>query len=215
MKKDYKKILKHLYSPKAYVPSIVTVPKMNYLMVSGNGHPNDGPYQLACQTLFPVIWVAKFILKAECPDEDYTVMPMEIKWRLDRSQHGSKRYYWTMMFMQPECITNSTIEESIKTVKKKHKALPYEDRIRLQAYQEKLCGQILHVGPYQKPMDQTFSLLKNELKSQSYDCEPDSHDVYFNYPPNTPEENLKTLIRVRIWTDNQPMPELEDPFLHW
>ena len=37
---DYKKEYKEFYMPKV-MPSIVTVPKMNYIAVRGSGNPND------------------------------------------------------------------------------------------------------------------------------------------------------------------------------
>ncbi len=37
---DYKKEYKEFYMPKG-TPSIVTVPKMNYIAVRGSGNPND------------------------------------------------------------------------------------------------------------------------------------------------------------------------------
>ena len=47
---DYKKEYKEFYMPKG-TPSIVTVPKMNYIAVRGSGNPNDAiPYRspIAC-----------------------------------------------------------------------------------------------------------------------------------------------------------------------
>ena len=45
---DYKKEYKEFYLP-TVTPSIVTVPKMNYVAVRGSGNPNDedGEYKLA------------------------------------------------------------------------------------------------------------------------------------------------------------------------
>ena len=45
---DYKKEYKEFYMPKG-TPSIVTVPKMNYIAVRGSGNPNDadGEYKQA------------------------------------------------------------------------------------------------------------------------------------------------------------------------
>ena len=37
---DYKKEYKEFYMPKG-TPSIVTVPKINYIAVRGSGNPND------------------------------------------------------------------------------------------------------------------------------------------------------------------------------
>ena len=49
---DYKKEYKEFYMPKG-TPSIVTVPKMNYIAVRGSGNPNDAEeeYKQAMETL--------------------------------------------------------------------------------------------------------------------------------------------------------------------
>jgi len=76
---------------------------------------------LAAQTLFPVAYVSKFILKQENPKEDFVVMPMEVKWRLNRDEYGSKRYSWTMMILQPRAITKEIIAEAVEALMKKKK----------------------------------------------------------------------------------------------
>ena len=213
MKKDYKKILKNIYSSKPYTPTIVTVPEMNYLMISGKGHPNDETFQLAAQTLFPIAYVSKFIVKDRNPADDFVVMPMEVKWKLNRTERDSKRYSWTMMIMQPKCITQDFIDDAKQKLMQKKKDIPLHDRVRLQSFNEGLCGQIFHVGPYQEPMERTFGILKDHLAELDYKWESDSHDVYFNDSRRTSEEKLKTLIRVRIWEKNDQQPPMEDPFV--
>lgn len=213
MKRDYKKILKDLYLPIAHMPTIVMVPELHYVMVSGAGLPQEESFQSAAQTLYPVAYVIKFMIKEERPEEDFVVMPMEVKWRLDRAAHGSDRYYWTMMIMQPECVSKAHVEKAIDTLKSKKKNLPYADRLRFRSFTENLCGEILHIGPYKETMEVTFRLLKQELTLQGYDWEPDSHDVYFNDIRRTPAEKLKTLMRVRIWKKGTSPGEMDDPFL--
>ena len=52
---DYKKEYKEFYMPKG-TPSIVTVPKMNYIAVRGSGNPNDedGEYKQAIGLLYGI-----------------------------------------------------------------------------------------------------------------------------------------------------------------
>jgi hypothetical protein len=130
MKRDYKRILADLYSPKPGRPVIVSVPKMSFLMVSGKGHPEDGEFGRAAQTVFSVAYVAKFILKEKRPEEDFVIMPMEVKWRLDRSERGSKRYSWTMMVMQPEGITDEIVVEALDRLAGRKKTPALADRLR-------------------------------------------------------------------------------------
>ena len=44
---DYKKEYKEFYMPKG-TPSIITVPKMNYIAVRGSGNPNDEGLCVQC-----------------------------------------------------------------------------------------------------------------------------------------------------------------------
>jgi hypothetical protein len=66
VKVDFKKELKELYNPKAGVFSLVKVPKLQYLMVDGQGDPNKVvEYQEALQALFSVSYTLKFHSKNE------------------------------------------------------------------------------------------------------------------------------------------------------
>ena len=62
-KVDFKKTLKHLYSPpKKFV--IVDVPKMKFLMVDGHGDPNTASaYKDAIEALYAVAYKIKFVSK--------------------------------------------------------------------------------------------------------------------------------------------------------
>lgn len=198
-KVDFKKTLKHIYNAPTNKPSMVEIPKMNYLMVDGKGLPGEQNFIDACGTIFPVAFVAKFIAKAKWPEKDYVVPPLEVKWKLDRSQAGSKRFCWTMMVMQPEHITKDLISQATSELKRKKKELPLGSSLRSGTLEEGLCAQILHKGPYGKPMDETFAILKSEMEKLGYDHENDSHDIYFNDSRKVKPEKLKTLIRVKIW----------------
>jgi hypothetical protein len=64
MKKvDYKKKLKHLYSPSSKKVVIVEVPPMNYLMVDGEGGPAAESYQQAIEALYGLSFTVKFDVK--------------------------------------------------------------------------------------------------------------------------------------------------------
>jgi hypothetical protein len=142
-------------------------------------------------------------------------MPMEVKYRLDRARHGSKRYLWTMMIMQPECVNETIVASAEKELKRKKKELPLEGRLRLRSFEEGPCGQILHVGPFEGPMERSFDLLKEWLSAEGYAWEPDSHDIYLNDSRRTKPEKLRTLIRVGIRKEGEPARDFDDPFEPW
>lgn len=73
--------LKHLYSPSAKKVEIVDVPKMNFLMVDGEGDPNIAKsFSNAIEALYPLSYTLKFMVKKGKPDVDYGALPLEALW---------------------------------------------------------------------------------------------------------------------------------------
>lgn len=85
---DYKKEYKEFYLP-SKKPSIVTIPKMNFVAVRGEGDPNaeGGAYKRAIETLYALSFTIKMSKLGDKRIEgyfDYVVPPLEGFWR----QHG-------------------------------------------------------------------------------------------------------------------------------
>jgi hypothetical protein len=79
-KVDFRKQLRHLYTPSAKEVVVVNVPAMPFLMVDGTGNPNTSQeYQEAVEALYAVAYALKFLLKKE-QGVDYAVMPLEGLW---------------------------------------------------------------------------------------------------------------------------------------
>lgn len=81
---DYKKEYKEFYMPKG-TPSIVRVPKMNYIAVRGSGNPNDedGEYKQAIGLLYGIAFTIKMSKKEDHQIDgyfDYVVPPLEGFW---------------------------------------------------------------------------------------------------------------------------------------
>ena len=64
---DFKKTLKHLYTPKTK-PSIVNVEKANYIAVRGSGDPNDenSEYKKSINLLYPVAYATGYNRLIDC-----------------------------------------------------------------------------------------------------------------------------------------------------
>ena len=78
---DYKKEYKEFYIPKAK-PTIVSIPKMNYIAVRGLGDPNDedGDYKAAIRLLYAIAFTIKLSKKGNHRIDgyfDYVVPPLE------------------------------------------------------------------------------------------------------------------------------------------
>lgn len=149
---DLKKDLKHLYQPTAKEVIQVDVPTFNFLMVDGEGDPNTSPaYTEAVEALFSVSYATKFMLKKGAQNIDYAVMPLEGLWWADDMSafmaNDKAKWKWTMMIMQPSFVEDDVIEQAVFDVRKK-KNLSAIDKLRLEAFSEGRCAQILHIGPF-------------------------------------------------------------------
>ena len=81
---DFKKEFKELYAPKNK-PSVVKVPRINYLAVRGSGDPNveDGEYKQSIGLLYGVAYAIKMSKKSTHHIEgyfDFVVPPLEGFW---------------------------------------------------------------------------------------------------------------------------------------
>jgi hypothetical protein len=151
-KLDLKKTLKDLYQPSAKAVGQVVVPRLNFLMVDGEGDPNTSPaYAQTIEALYAVSYTLKFQIKKGPQAIDYAVMPLEGLWwadDMDAFLTGDKaRWHWTMMIMQPDCVSREQALEAIAEVVRK-KALPALRLLRWEAFEEGLCAQTLHIGPF-------------------------------------------------------------------
>ena len=84
---DYKKEYKEFYMPKNK-PSIVDIPKMNYIAVRGKGNPNEenGDYQNTIGLLYGVAYTIKMSYKGTHKINgffEYVVPPLEGFWWQD------------------------------------------------------------------------------------------------------------------------------------
>lgn len=153
MKKiDLKKELKHLYQPSAKEVVQVDVPTMNFLMVDGKGDPNTSQeYCEAIEALFAVSYTVKFMVKKGPLAIDYGVMPLEGLWWADDMSafitQDKSNWKWTAMIVQPSFLTPEIIDRAIAEVRKKKNPTAIS-KLRLEAFSEGRCAQILHIGPF-------------------------------------------------------------------
>ncbi|MFX0087121.1 MAG: GyrI-like domain-containing protein [Candidatus Hodarchaeota archaeon] len=203
VKIDFKLKLKEYYagvSAKEF--SIVTVPPLNFLMIDGQGYPGTSQeYQDAMETLYPVSYTLKFMLKEK--GKDYVVMPLEGLWWADdmdvfttEFMERKDEWKWTSMVMQPDFITEEMVQEAIEEVKKKKNpvALP---KLRFEQYNEGLSAQILYFGSYSDE-GPTIERLHGFVKEQGYQLRGKHHEIYLSDPRRTKPERLKTIIRQPI-----------------
>jgi hypothetical protein len=197
---DFKNQLKHLYNPPKKEPVILEIPPMNFLMIDGKGDPNTAKeYKDAVSSLFPLAYGLKFAIK-KFQGIDYGVLPLEGLWWAEDmrefSVHKKDEWLWTMMIMQPEYVTVELVEEIRIEVKKK-KYPPLIDNIRFEAYDEGLCVQLMHIGPYADEAP-NIARMHEYAVGQGNELAGKHHEIYLKDPTRTAPERLMTVLRQPI-----------------
>ena len=209
---DFKKELKELYRPTKKDFQVVEVPPMQYLMIDGKGDPNSAQeYQEAIEALYAVAYKIKFMSKKTL-ERVYVVPPLEGLWGspemifsltgiteekewLEKFKTSDRdSWQWTMMIMQPEWITITMFEEALELVRKGKNPVALE-KIRLERYEEGLCVQILHLGPYAEEGPILAKLHTEFLPKEGYLEAGKHHEIYLSDPRKTAPEKLKTVLR--------------------
>jgi len=194
---DLKKTLKLFYkAPKD--PVIVEVPKFQFLMIDGQGDPGTAQsYQDAIQTLYPLSYGLKFLLK-KSGVVDYGVMPLEgLWWAEDMAAFtvAGKRDEWlrTAMIMQPDFVTKEQVQQTIETVGEK-KNPPALEKVRFESYHEGVSVQILHLGPFAEE-GPTIERMHQYAFDQGYKRRGKHHEIYLSDFRRTAPEKLRTILR--------------------
>ena len=171
---DYKKEYKEFYLPPR-TPGIVTVPAMNFLAVRGQGDPNqeDGAYKEALGLLYAVAFTIKMSKLGKHKLEgyfDYVVPPLEGLW-WQEGVHGvdyarKADFQWISLIRLPEFVTEEAFHWAIREAAEKKK----QDfsRVEFFSWEEGLCVQCMHRGPY----DDEPATVRDRLAAYHEQTEP-------------------------------------------
>lgn len=205
---NLKKDLKYLYAPSAKKVEIVQVPRLQFAMVDGaiekGRGPGDSPgFQEAVQALYGISYTLKFMLKKRKTNPiDYPVMALEgLLWLTAGDVFNiniKDNWSYTLMILQPEIITKDLFEEGLAQVRKKRGDSGALSRLRLAYFEEGLCAQIMHIGPYATE-PATIERMQDFLKENGYrDCvgrNRKHHEIYMGDPRKADPAKLKTVLR--------------------
>ena len=201
---DYKKEYRKFYLPKD-TPTLVTVPRMNYLAVRGEGDPNEegGAYQQAIGLLYGVAFTIRMSAKAGHGIEgffDYVVPPLEGFWRQEGvsgiDYAHKETFRWISVIRLPDFVTEADYRWALDAAAAKKKT--DFSRVEFLTWDEGLCVQCLHVGPYDEE-PATVARMHAFAAAEGY--EPDftderlHHEIYLSDARKVAPEKLKTVIR--------------------
>ena len=219
---DYKKEYKEFYMPKG-TPSIVTVPKINYIAVRGSGNPNDadGEYKQAIGLLYGIAFTIKMSKKEDHQIDgyfDYVVPPLEGFWwqgerrpgdamlRTDRAgrrdgvsgiDYARKEdFKWISVIRLPDLLPGK-ISTGLSGKLRQRKSRIFL-RLSFFSYEEGLCVQSMHIGAYDDE-PATVDAMHRFMEEQGYALDITDrrmhHEIYLSDARKVAPEKLKTVIR--------------------
>ena len=201
---DFKKEYKEFYMPPKK-PALVTVPKMNYIAVRGQGDPNpeESEYKQAIGLLYGIAFTIKMSKMGSHKIDgyfDYVVPPLEGFWwqegviGVDYSRKDD--FNWISVIRLPDFVTREDFEWAVEEATKKKKA--DFSKVEFFTYDEGLCVQCMHIGPYDDE-PATVELMHNFMEEQGYELditdERMHHEIYLSDARKVAQEKLKTVIR--------------------
>ena len=204
---DLKKDLKYLYAPSAKKVEIVQVPRLQFTMIDGaieKGYePGNSPsFQEGTQALYSVSYTLKFMLKKRKTNAiDYPVMALEGLWWVEDGVFDisvKDNWFYTLMILQPDIITKDVFEEGLEQVRKKRGDSSALSKLRLEDFEERLCVQTMHIGPYATE-PATVERMRAFAQENGYrdvvGLGGKHHEIYLGDPRKADLAKLKTVLR--------------------
>lgn len=201
---DYKKEYKEFYLPKNK-PQLVTIPTMNFVAVRGKGNPNEegGEYKESIGLLYGIAFTIKMSKMGSHKMEgyfDYVVPPLEGLWWQEGTEgidySRKEDFQWISMIRLPEFVTKEEFDWAVAEATAKKKA--DFSKVEFFTYQEGLCVQCMHMGPYDEE-PATIEAMDAFARAQGYlpamDGSRRHHEIYLSDARKCRPENLKTVIR--------------------
>jgi hypothetical protein len=107
-------------------------------------------------------------------------------------------WFYTLMIMQPDVITQAVFEEAREQVRKKKGDSPSLSTLRLESFEEGLCVQVMHIGPYTTE-PATIERMKAFMQADGYrdrvGIGGKHHEIYLGDPRKADPAKLKTVLR--------------------
>ena len=202
---DYKKEYKEFYMPKNK-PSIVKIPKMNYIAVRGKGNPNDekGEYKQTIGLLYAIAFTIKMSYKGTHKIDgyfEYVVPPLEGFWWQDVMKdsidyNNKDKMNFISIIRLPDFVTKKDFDWAVVEASNKKK-LDFS-KVEFLTYDEGICVQCMHIGSYDHE-PKTVEIMHEYAREKGY--EPDftdtrlHHEIYLSDPRRCSADRLKTVIR--------------------
>jgi hypothetical protein len=204
---DLRKQYRELYKPSAKKAALVNVPRLQFAMIDGaiekGEEPGTSPvFREAMMALYGLSYTLKFTSKLRKKNPiDYPVMALEGLWWVEDGHFDitiKDNWYYTVMMLQPEHITPEMFEEARVQVRKKRGDSSALSMARLEHFEEGLCVQMMHIGPYATE-PATIERMRAFAQENGYrdrvGLGGKHHEIYLGDPRKADPAKLKTVLR--------------------
>lgn len=201
---DFTKEYKRYYLPSPR-PEIIEIPPMTFLALEGQGDPNEpgGAYAAAVGLLYGLAYTIKMSYKGPYRMEgffEYKVPPLEGLWwqqgvrGVDYADKAA--FQWISMLRVPDFVTRADFDWAVgEAIKKKKQDF---SKVTLFTYDEGLCVQCLHLGPYDDE-PATVRAMEEYARAEGFAVDiTDSrrhHEIYLTDPRKGEPSKQKTVVR--------------------
>ena len=201
---DYKKEYKEFYMP-AKRPSIVEIPKMNYIAVRGKGDPNseEGEYKESIGLLYAVAFTIKMSGRGGHKIDgyfEYVVPPLEGFW-WQKGEKGidyshKENFNFISVIRLPDFVSKEDFNWAVReATEKKNKDF---SKVEFLTYDEGLCVQCMHIGMYDEEPN-AIGMMESYAREQGYETDLSErrlhHEIYLSDPRRCKPERLRTVVR--------------------
>lgn len=204
---DLKKQFKYLYQPSAKRIETVQVPNLQFAMVDGfiekGSEPGKSPaFAEATMALYGLSYTLKFMFKKRKTNAvDYPVMALEGLWWVEDGKFEIFRkdnWFYTLMILQPEIVTKEVFEEAREQVRKKKGDSETLAKARLSHFEEGLCVQTMHIGPYATEpatVERMQAYMAENGWKDNVGPKGKHHEIYMSDPRKAAPDKMKTVLR--------------------
>lgn len=195
---DIKKELGKFYNPGAKDVTLTDIPKMNFIMVDGQGAPESEQFQQSVEALYSIAYAIK-MAKKKTDGTDYAVLPLEGLWwaadmsAFDPQKSDRSKWQWTLMIMQPDFVTAADFAGARQASMKK-KANPDISEVRFESFKEGKSAQIMHIGPFSAE-GENVRRIHDRIAEIGGTLSGKHHEVYLSDFRRVSPDKMRTVLR--------------------
>ncbi len=195
---DLKKELRNLYNPSVKDVSVVDVPKMNFIIIDGQGAPESQQFGQSIGALYSVAYTIKFD-KKKADGTDYSVMPLEGLWwaedmgMFDQLKGDRNKWQWKLMIMQPDFIGKADFQRA-KEASLKKKRNPVINEVGFESLKEGRAAQIMHIGPFSEE-GPNIERIHQKIMEIGGKLSGKHHEIYLSNVARVEPAKMRTVLR--------------------